>query len=216
MLPRAVLFDLDGTLYYQSALRLLMAPDLARLALIDCGRSARALLVFRRVRERLRSLGASAESLDRLQYTEPARELGCDPRWLEGLVREWILRRPLSRLRHCRRRGVLEFLDALEAQSIRVGVFSDYPTRDKLTALGLSGRFSIELVATDAEVNAFKPHPRGFLVACERWALPPEDILYIGDRPEVDATGAARTGMRATILAAGAGFGRLAQELVHA
>jgi putative hydrolase of the HAD superfamily len=52
------------------------------------------------------------------------------------------------------------------------------------------------------DVNAFKPHPRGFLAAAERWGLAPDSILYVGDRPEVDAVGAAAAGMRCVVIGA--------------
>jgi FMN phosphatase YigB (HAD superfamily) len=41
---------------------------------------------------------------------------------------------------------------------------------------------SLALCATSPEINAFKPHPKGFLHACALWGLPPEEVLYIGDR----------------------------------
>ena len=51
------------------------------------------------------------------------------------------------------------------------------------------------LCSTDKEINAFKPHPRGYLRACEEWGLQPQEVLYVGDRPEVDAKGAKAAGM---------------------
>jgi FMN phosphatase YigB (HAD superfamily) len=212
-LPRAVLLDLDGTLYHQSLLRLLMAPDVARLAVIERGGIVRALWTFRRAREDLRRLGAPAEELRRLQYTKPASILGCDPAWLETIVDEWIMQRPLRFLPHCRRAGIVELLDELQRRAIPAGVFSDYPTTEKLAALGLSGRFALELCATDPEVNAFKPHPRGFSLACERLGVPPEDALYIGDRAEIDRVGATASGMRAAIISAHAGFRHVTRRM---
>ena len=86
-------------------------------------------------------------------------------------------------------------------------------TRDRAgRALGLSGRrrssrrwasaasFSVVLCATDPEVGAFKPHPRGFLAACERWQLDPAEVLMVGDRADVDAAGAAAAGMPCVIV----------------
>jgi FMN phosphatase YigB (HAD superfamily) len=59
---------------------------------------------------------------------------------------------------------------------------------------------SLALCATDPDINAFKPHPKGFLHACRHWGVPPEEVLYIGDRPEVDAVGAATASMPCAIL----------------
>jgi FMN phosphatase YigB (HAD superfamily) len=63
---------------------------------------------------------------------------------------------------------------------------------------------SLALCATDPDINAFKPHPKGFLHACARWGLPPAEVLYVGDRPEVDALGAVQAGMPCALLGAGA------------
>jgi FMN phosphatase YigB (HAD superfamily) len=61
---------------------------------------------------------------------------------------------------------------------------------------------SLVVDATEADVNAFKPHPRGFLAAAARWGLEPGAILYVGDRPEVDAVGAVAAGMRCAVIGA--------------
>src|SRR5215813_14173505 len=71
---------------------------------------------------------------------------------------------------------------------------------DKLKSLGVADRMSVALCATDPEINAFKPHPTGFLHACALWGLRPEEVLYVGDRPEVDAVGALNAGMPCVIL----------------
>src|SRR5687768_11992619 len=103
---RAVLFDLDGTLYHQDALRSLMALELASLPLMKGSyRSAatvwKTLSVFRRVREELRRRGATPESLAELQFIEPAKCLRLEPTEVESTVNEWIFQRPLKYLRLC-------------------------------------------------------------------------------------------------------------------
>ena len=52
------------------------------------------------------------------------------------------------------------------------------------------------------EDGAFKPSPRGFLAACARWELDPADVLYVGDRVDADAAGAAAARMPAVIVTA--------------
>jgi HAD superfamily hydrolase (TIGR01549 family) len=81
-----------------------------------------------------------------------------------------------------------------------LGVLSDYPVRDKLNALGVAESFSLALCTTDPEINALKPHPRGFKRACELWHLHPEEILYVGDRVDVDEKGARAAGLQFAIL----------------
>ncbi len=203
---RAVLFDVDGTLYHQRVLRSLMAFDLSLLPLAarsyrSAYRTWRILTYFRRVREELRQTGEARNCQATLQYMEAAQRSGEEPGLVEAVVTDWIYQRPLKYLKFCRRRGLAEFLTYLQSTGKQVGVFSDYPSHEKLRALGLAEQMSLELCATDPAINAFKPHPKGFLHACTIWGLSPEEVLYIGDRPQVDAVGAARAGMPCAILA---------------
>ncbi|GIM46238.1 phosphoglycolate phosphatase [Collibacillus ludicampi] len=52
-------------------------------------------------------------------------------------------------------------------------------TQEALTRFGLREFFSIVLTRDD--VKKMKPEPDGLLTLCKRWALPPADILMVGD-----------------------------------
>jgi FMN phosphatase YigB (HAD superfamily) len=203
---RAVLFDLDGTLYCQAPLRAAMAVELSSVPAwrgpAVARRTWHILRTFRRTREQLRAASNRTAALEELQYTAAAEKCGVDPDVVRGVVDEWMFRRPLRYLPAVRRRGSREALSGLRAQGVLVGVFSDYPTRAKLCALGLDALVSLQLCATDSEIDAFKPQPRGFLAACERWGIAPDRVAYVGDRPEVDAAGASAAGMACLIVGA--------------
>ncbi len=199
--PRAVLFDLDGTLYSQPPLRAGMALELAArfldpAAARTAARVVRTLRAFRRIREDLRGRElAGSDCLERLQFTETAGRVGLAPADVEAIVEEWMLRRPLRYLRMCRRPGLRRLLRLLRDRRTPCGVLSDYPADAKLRALGVGGDFFPVLCTTDPAINALKPHPAGFLKACRAWRLTPADVLYVGDRPAVDAAGAKAAGM---------------------
>ena len=203
---RAVLLDVDGTLYRQGPLRCFMALELSLLPLTlrswsKAQKTVAILRKFRRNREELRTGVLSQEQvLDYLQYEETAAQVGVSTGEVKSVVTDWIYHRPLKYLPLCRRGKVREFLDCVADQGLHIGVFSDYPVREKIEALGLSKWVKLALCATDKEVNAFKPHPRGFLRACELWGLSPGEVLYIGDRMEVDGAGATAAGMPCIIL----------------
>ena len=204
MMIRALLLDVDGTLYHQRPLQALMAAELAVQPVVS-GRFWRApklwrmLSTFRHVREELRARGAVSEPLADLQYTAAADRAGVDADEMRRIVSEWIYRRPLKYLTRVRRHATVDVLSGLRARGLQVGVFSDYPAMDKLTAMGLRPHVTLALDATDERVNAFKPHPRGLLAACEAWGLAPDEVLYVGDRPDVDAGCASRAGMPCAI-----------------
>ena len=197
---RAVLLDIDGTLYYQQSLRALMAFELSTApfalgSIREALRVWRILKCFREGREELRTMKDSSAPLVSLQYSLVAERVCESPSEVEIVVREWMFRRPLKYLRICRRRGVKEFFQLAAGKGLRTGVFSDYPVREKLQGLGIHTPLTVELCATDPEINAFKPNPKGFLYACHLWNLDPPEVLYVGDRYDVDACGAKAAGM---------------------
>jgi HAD superfamily hydrolase (TIGR01509 family) len=163
----------------------------------------RALRAFRKAQEELRH--APSGSTARSQAEAAAAASGLAVAEVEALVADWMIRRPLKYLPLCRAAGLTALLDRLDAAGIRAGILSDYPAGAKLRALGLDKRFSPVLCATDTEIGAFKPSPRGYLRACELWGLDPADVLYVGDRIDVDAAGAAAAGMRCVIVGRGGG-----------
>ncbi len=217
---RAVLWDLDGTLYRQPPLRRRMLLELGKAALRQSPaasvRMMRWLRCYRKVRESLRDLGYAESSLDRVQFDLPAQQLRTKVEPFEALVRYWMLQHPLPYLRAARYPGAAEVLGRLKDKGIRLGVFSDYPVREKLKALELDGFFDVQMAATDPAINAFKPHARGFLAGCKALGCEPADVVYVGDRSDVDGEGAKAAGMRCVIVNSeqtGPGFARDFEEL---
>jgi len=202
---RAVLFDVDGTLYRQTPLRAMMALELAAAPVLPGGgpggmTTARILRCYRQMHESLRQLGAADRPLADDQIMRTASALGVGEAVVRSTVDEWMVRRPLKYLRWCRRPGLIPALEALAAAGIRLGVLSDYAPEHKLAALGTGALFELSLCTSAGTVNALKPHPRGFQLACRMWGLDPAEVLYVGDRPEVDGEGALAAGLDCAII----------------
>lgn len=207
---RAVLFDLDGTLYHQRPVQLRMALELLLLPLrtLSPGRTRRVwshIKGYRKLHERMRAMGHAEESLRELQLAETARSLGADLAEVRATVSEWMIQRPLPHVARAMRSDLPAFLQYLAQQDLTMGVLSDYPVEEKLGAMGVRDRFSLALCSSDPEINALKPHPRGLHHASEQWGLAPAEVLYVGDRQDVDAAGARAAGMPCAILSTAAG-----------
>ncbi|MFI1400814.1 HAD family hydrolase [Streptomyces sp. NPDC020681] len=67
----------------------------------------------------------------------------------------------------------------------------------KLRVLGVRDRFEVMLCAADLGIS--KPAAAAFHAACEALGLPPEEVAYIGDQPDIDARGAVEAGLAAGI-----------------
>ncbi|GAA4899086.1 HAD family hydrolase [Streptomyces coeruleoprunus] len=90
----------------------------------------------------------------------------------------------------------LPVLDLLAAD-YRHGVLSNSSLHNqdrKLRVLGVRDRF--EAVVCAAELGVSKPDPAAFHAACEALGLPPHEIAYVGDQPDIDARGATEAGLR--------------------
>ncbi|MFI9000318.1 HAD family hydrolase [Streptomyces sp. NPDC053541] len=89
----------------------------------------------------------------------------------------------------------LPVLDLL-ARSHRHAVLSNssvHAQEPKLRALGVRDRF--EAVVCAAELGVAKPAPEAFHAACAALGLPPGEVAYVGDQPDIDARGATEAGL---------------------
>lgn len=93
--------------------------------------------------------------------------------------------------------GVRRTLLALARRGIRMAVLTDAPrfkAYQRLEAAGLVDFF--DFVVTFTDQGERKPHERPFRTAIDLFALPPHQVLMVGDWPERDMAGARVVGMR--------------------
>jgi FMN phosphatase YigB (HAD superfamily) len=191
---RLVVFDLDGTLYDQSCLRRRMLRELGLYCLrhpTEVG-LLRVIGEFRRARERLADEQAS--NIAQLQYERPAASLAIQPEAVAGVVREWFEERPLRHLGGCRFASIDQVFESLRGSGRQVGVFSDYPVRDKLRALNLEA--DLVAAAAEPEIDRLKPHPAGLESLMKRTGVTPVQTLMIGDREDRDGACARNAGVQ--------------------
>ena len=191
-----VVFDVDGTLYDQGALR----RDMARALALDALRARslktlRILRAYRRLREAMSE--EDVEDFEPRLVARVAVACGVEASDARARVEDWMLARPLSRLAARAYPGVAELFAALRRGGKIVGVFSDYPAAAKLAALGLVA--DAVVAAGDPLVQRLKPNPRGLELLMRNSGLGPDRTLLIGDRPERDGEAARRAGAMALI-----------------
>lgn len=190
---KAIIFDLDGTLYDRKKLRQFVLLDMARFILINpAGVSdLKILWDFRKVREKNAHL--SGHNIEKMQFEWGADKSRVSVEKVRRIVKEWMLTRPLQHLSVCCYPEVRDFFALLKEMDIRTAIFSDYPAREKLNILNLKP--DVTVCSTDAEVDRLKPDPKGLFVAVSKLRIPIEQCLFIGDRDDKDGECARRAGM---------------------
>jgi len=119
---------------------------------------------------------------------------------VSACVNEWMEKIPLRFLKLCSRKWLIQLIQGWDRLGVPMGVYSDYQAKCKLKKLGLQNKMPIVVCSEDTDVMSLKPNPRGFEVAAAKMGLIPEQVVYVGDREDVDAVGALNAGMTPIIL----------------
>ena len=188
---KAVVFDLDGTLYNKRFLPLyLILGDLRHVLLLASERNAKRILkgqAFENGEVFYRTLFNHISRYQHVPYM---------------VARDWYFGRylPLTiRIleKHYQARPFVEpLLKELHKRGIKTVVFSDYRCVDeKLAALGLDpDEFDYRESAMD--LGGLKPNKRLFEHLLETIGVTAQETLMIGDRRDTDGIGARSVGMR--------------------
>jgi putative hydrolase of the HAD superfamily len=199
---KAVIMDMDGTLYRQAPVRAMTARRLLWFAARSPRlgwKTVRGLRAYRRAQEILRRGAETAGNAWR-QVDLAARMTGYTPDFIRRCVGRWMEVEPLSAVAAARYAGVVEFFEWACANGLLLAVVSDYDPREKLQVMGLRRYITAAVWAQETEVGVFKPDPRGLQVAVERLGIEPCQAVFIGDRPEVDGAAASAAGIPGILL----------------
>ena len=178
--PRAVLFDLDGTLVDT-------APDLCKAVNHVLAGLGRAAVPLARLREVVSKGGRAMLAVALPDLDDAARDALLPPflaRYAEALAVE---SEPFT--------GVPALLDALDARGVRWGIVTNKPealAAGVVAGMGWVARCAV-LVGGDT-LPLRKPDPAPLHLACERLGIDPARCLYVGD-DERDVQAARAAGM---------------------
>jgi HAD superfamily hydrolase (TIGR01549 family) len=206
---KALIFDLDGTLYEQAPLRRAVFLRLLGSHLghpLRGFRTLRILQAYRRAQESMRRWEIHSVELARAQRELAAESLEVSAEAVEACVATWMEREPLPLLARSMRKGLPELLAQAKQNGMFLAVWSDYPADRKLAAMGIRDWFDIVVTAQDPAVGRFKPDPTGLELILARCGVAREEALYIGDRPEVDGLAARRAGVAYLNIGSGQSF----------
>jgi len=184
---KAVIFDIDGTLYPNRSMMIHSTGFfLSHLKLIRH---------FNVVRKDLRKVGR----IDHFEATQAAMlasrmKISSDEarRLIEQvLYGEW--ERVFKRVKPWPE--IKKELMKLADMNLRLGILSDFPVGKKLEYFGLQD-IPWEVVFSSRDSGYLKPSVKPFRYCADKMELPAEDILYVGNNYRYDVVGARRAGMK--------------------
>lgn len=197
---KLILFDMDGTLYFQRPLQIHMALKMLLSCLKPGGmREINIVLKFRKLREHWNAAASADTDIDQEQYAHLATHLNIDIAEVEQAVQKWIYEKPLSIICKYRDNTLFEIIKKYHLQNKQVVIYSDYPATDKRDALALP---SIPcFYGGQKEIGCMKPNPDGIIYIMSSYQISNSaDVLMVGDRMSKDGQAAILAGADYLIL----------------
>lgn len=187
---KAVVFDLDGTLYDNSVLRrMLPIYNIGNIGLIMAERSVRKSLAG--------SWLGSREEVFRAMFRMISSRTGVPAKKVEQWYKGSYMPSMTAIVRKfCHKRyWVDELLSDLKCSGCKTACFSDYDFVDeKLRALQIDPA-SFDLIIDAAQTGGLKPCCKSFATVADKLGVSAEDVLVVGDREDTDGRGASGAGM---------------------
>ena len=183
-MTRALIFDLDDTLYLERRFALSGYAAVARTVEDEHGYSACA--AFRLLRDEFLE-GRRAQAFQRL-----ARAVGLDSTHVDVFRDVYRRHEPRLRLPRVSRQVLIA-----ARRSWRIGLLTNGAPavqRNKVAALGLGAM--VDQIIYAHEVGAGKPDPDVFLFACRALGVAADRAVMAGDDPWCDVDGARAAGLR--------------------
>ena len=185
-------FDVDGTLYYQNKLRLIMGKRLLMYYLLHPLKFKDLIII-----KNFRSLRENAKDTNGL-FDITAKKCNVSVSRVNEVIKKWIYENPIDALIASKDDTLLAIIDKLKANGKTVAIWSDYEADDKLKALKLSTDYVY--TAEQERVGELKPSPKGLNLIMSDLNVPKDKTIMIGDRMVKDGEAAKKAGCDYPIL----------------
>jgi putative hydrolase of the HAD superfamily len=181
----AVAFDIDGTLYPNIRMYIASLPVVLR--------HVKLFRAYGDARKQIRRERPVTDIYERTAQLT-AERLNQDPTEIAKKIDHVIYDKWESTLTNVRLYpGARELVEHLRGRGIRTAALSDFPVERKLRLLNLDGLWDVAFSAE--ETGYLKPNPEPFNRLIKELALPPEQILYVGNSYRYDVAGARACGL---------------------
>jgi putative hydrolase of the HAD superfamily len=187
---RAVILDVDGTLYDQTKLRRKMFYALLKYYSIRPLQLKDLLILYHFRAEREKRFDYCGTDLDNEQYQWCAAKVAAPLDRIKWVISKWIFEFPTTYLLSCRFEGISSLIELLVKHNIKVAVYSDYQATDKLKSLQIKA--DLIIASTDPKINCMKPQQKALVYIMNTLNVNHNECLFIGDRYELDGECAKR------------------------
>lgn len=197
---RLIIFDMDGTLYFQRPLQLHMGLMMLASCFHKKGiQEIKVVLKYRKMREHWHNTSSDETNLDAAQYRTLADACNLPVETVTSIIQKWMFQKPLKFLPRYKDHYLCSTIISLLKQGIQLAIYSDYPSVDKQAALMLTGIPSF--YSGQKEIASMKPNPKGILTIMSYYNIQnKEDVLMVGDRLSKDGQAALNAGVDYLIL----------------
>ena len=185
-------FDVDGTLYYQNKLRLIMGKRLLMYYLLHPLKFKDLIII-----KNFRSLRENAKDTNGL-FDITAKKCNVSVSRVNEVIKKWIYENPIDALTASKDDTLFAIIDKLKANGKTVAIWSDYEADDKLKALKLSTDYVY--TAEQERVGELKPSPKGLKLIMSDLRVAKDKTIMIGDRMVKDGEAAKKAGCDYLIL----------------
>lgn len=186
-------FDVDGTLYFQRKVRMIMAK---RLLVYYAFHPLRIKDLF--IIKEFRALREKAQSVDML-YKDTGAKYKVSPEYVSDVIDKWIYKNPIDAVSCSKDEKLLCVIKKLKEAGKKIVIWSDYFADDKLEALGVEADAVYTADDSERQID-LKPSDKALRLIMNDFNVSPDKVLMVGDRMEKDGLAAKSAGTDYIIL----------------
>lgn len=186
IMKKGFIFDIDGTLYSQKAMRMKMLKRLLFFYAVRPNRLKElfALKSFRELREMDEWKQARFKDL----YREISKKTTLPVTKIERTIQYWMFQAPLDIINKCSYQDVVSYVNEQHRNGKKVIIYSDYPAIEKLNVIGIE--YDLVFAFGVDGINEQKPSLQIMEKIVSESGLTADQLLYVGDRDDRDKASA--------------------------
>lgn len=195
---KAVIFDVDGTIYDLSKMHRYIFFAMLKYYLFHFWKCFEIFIIysFRKEREHLAQINAN--NIAEQQYENVANKLKLDKSKVVRVIDFWMNKKPLEYIEKCLNIEIKKLIDQLYSMGIIIIYFSDYDPTEKVQILSL--KYNYFFCSCDRGIDALKPSTKGLSYILGKLNLNVNECLLVGDRDDKEGIIAREIGMEYYIL----------------